>query len=359
MQIALLGAGHIGQSIARWLTQSGDYQITVADHDIESLKRLDAAGIPTRHLSIEDPVALQDFLRNHDAVINALPFFAAITVARAAHAVGMHYFDMTEDVKATQTIAALAKTSKSAFMPQCGLAPGFVGIATHALTQGFDTIDTVKMRVGALPQHPNNSLKYNLTWSVDGLINEYCQPCEAIRDHQPATVMALEGLEHLTVDGVDYEAFNTSGGLGTLCQTLQGKVRTLDYKSMRYPGHHYLARFLIHDLKLGDKPEMLKQCLQDAIPTTTQDMVIVFIAVSGWRNGQYVQDVFTRRIVADTTSALPASAIQIATTAGICAAVDLFRAGKLPQCGFIGQEDVALEDVLKNRFGRAYNATPQ
>ena len=107
-------------------------------------------------------------------------------------------------------------------MPQCGLAPGFISIAAYHLTRLFDKLDAVYMRVGALPQFPSNALKYNLTWSTDGLINEYCNPCEAIHDGRRIDVLPLEGLEHFSLDGVRYEAFNTSGGLGTLCETLDG-----------------------------------------------------------------------------------------------------------------------------------------
>ena len=96
-------------------------------------------------------------------------------------------------------------------MPQCGLAPGFVSIAAHHLTQSFDRLDYVHMRVGALPQFPSNALKYNLTWSTDGLINEYCNPCEAILDGQRIELLPLEGLEHFLLDGVRVRGFQHVG----------------------------------------------------------------------------------------------------------------------------------------------------
>ena len=136
-------------------------------------------------------------------------------------------------------------------MPQCGLAPGFVSIVAHRLTQSFESLDTVHMRVGALPQFPTNALTYNLTWSTDGLINEYCNPCEAIHDGQRMNVLPLEGVEHFSLDGVRYEAFNTSGGLGTLCDTLDNQVRELNYKTIRYQGHRDYMAFLISELRLG------------------------------------------------------------------------------------------------------------
>ena len=369
MRIALFGAGHIGTTIAGLLAACGDYRVTVFDRDPAALAPLANEGIATRVSALATRAAIDDALAGHDAVINALPFDRAIEVAQAAAAAGVHYFDLTEDVAATRAIRALAHDARSALMPQCGLAPGFIGIAAHHLAQGFDTLLDLKLRVGALPVYPNNALKYNLTWSVDGLINEYLHPCEAIHDGAHAELQPLEGLERFALDGVDYEAFNTSGGLGTLCETLAARVRTLDYKSVRYPGHRELMRTLLDDLRLRDDAATLKAMLRRAVPATMQDVVLVFVGASGLRKGALVQDVFVRKVFAragtnaSTTAGTSVvekagdgalSAIQITTAAGVCTAVDLFRAGHLPQRGFIRQEQIALPDFLANRFGAAY-----
>lgn len=359
MRIALLGAGHIGQTIARLLAETGDYRVTVVDKSAAALDKIGVRGIETRVVDTEEATALRDALRGHEAVINALPYHLATLAATQARETGCHYFDLTEDVAATRAIKQLADGAGTAFMPQCGLAPGFIGIVAHHLAMQFETLHEVKMRVGALPAFPTNSLKYNLTWSVDGLINEYCHPCEAIRDGERIDVLPLEGLEHFSLDGTEYEAFNTSGGLGTLCETLEGKVRTLDYKSVRYPGHRALMKVLLEELMLKSDPETLKDIMRRAIPTTMQDVVLVFVTVSGTRRGQFVEEVFARKIFADRSEAHPLSAIQITTAAGICAAVDLFREGRLPQKGFIRQEQVELPAFLANRFGRAYQQSRQ
>ena len=229
----------------------------------------------------------------------------------------------------------------------------------HHLSQKFSSLHEIKMRVGALPAFPTNSLKYNLTWSVDGLINEYCHPCEAIHDGELIEVLPLEGLEHFSLDGTEYEAFNTSGGLGTLCDTLKGRIQTLDYKTVRYPGHCAIMKMLLQELGMKDDQERFKDILRRSIPLTMQDVVLVFVTVSGQRNGNFMQEVFARKIFADRNAQAPLSAIQITTAAGICAAVDLFREGKLPQSGFIRQEQVALPDFLANRFGSAYQQSRQ
>ena len=359
MRIALLGAGHIGHTIASLLADSGDYQVTVVDRSAEALAKLNITNVNHVLTDTSNATALRGALRGQQAVINALPYHLATLAATQALAAGCHYFDLTEDVAATRAIKEMAQGAATAFMPQCGLAPGFIGIVAHHLAQSFDTLQEVKMRVGALPAFPTNSLKYNLTWSVDGLINEYCHPCEAIRDGQNIEVLALEGMEHFSLDGTEYEAFNTSGGLGTLCETLAGRVRALDYKSVRYPGHRDLMKLLLEELQLKDDQETLKTIMRRSIPSTMQDVVLVFVTVSGMRGGALVQEVFARKIFADRSEMRPLSAIQITTAAGICAAVDLFREGRLPQQGFIKQEQVALPDFLANRFGSAYQQSRQ
>lgn len=359
MRITLLGAGHIGQTIARLLAASGDYEVTVVDRSAAALAKLDAGSMHLRVAETADPAALLAVLQGQQAVVNALPYHLATLAASQALQAGCHYFDLTEDVAATRAIKHLAQGAKTAFMPQCGLAPGFIGIVAHHLASSFDSVQEVKMRVGALPAFPTNALKYNLTWSVDGLINEYCHPCEAIRDGKNIDVLPLEGLEHFSLDGTEYEAFNTSGGLGTLCETWAGRVQRLDYKSVRYPGHRDLMKMLLEELQLNQDTETLKNIMRRAIPSTMQDVVLVFVTVSGLRAGSLVQEVFARKIFADRSEAAPLSAIQITTAAGICAAVDLFREGRLPQHGFVRQEEVELPAFLANRFGAAYQQSRQ
>ena len=209
---------------------------------------------------------------------------------------------MTEDIATSHEVRALAGQARNGqiFMPQCGLAPGFVSIAANHLTGCCDTVDSVYMRVGALPQFPTNALHYNLTWSTDGLINEYCNFCQVIHDGRLMEVLPLEGLEHFSLDGIRYEAFNTSGGLGTLCESLEGRVRSLNYKTVRYTGHQALMQFLIGELRLGQRRELLKEILENAIPITLQDVVVIFCTVTGQDNGQLVQISDARKIYQQT-----------------------------------------------------------
>jgi saccharopine dehydrogenase-like NADP-dependent oxidoreductase len=359
-RVLLLGSGKIGRMIADFLHSSGDYSLCVADRDQDALMRLSLAvpGVSTLQVSADDFEGLQRAMGDTEVVISALAYYHNLTVARAALATGASYFDLTEDVGTTREVRLLAAQAKSGqvFMPQCGLAPGFVSVMANDLARHFDRVDAIRMRVGALPQFPSNDLKYNLTWSTDGLINEYCNLCEAIVDNQVREVLPLEGLEHFSLDGVRYEAFNTSGGLGTLCETLSGRVRELNYKTIRYMGHRELAAFLVQGLRLSERRELLKDILEYAIPVTFQDVVIVFCTASGWRRGQLVQLSDARKIYSQSIRGESWSAIQITTAAGVCAMVDLLREGKLAKSGFVRQEEVGLDAFLANRFGAYFEA---
>ena len=290
----------------------------------------------------------------HFAVLSAAPYHLTAGVARAAQAAGVHYLDLTEDVATTRLVKSLAETADRAFIPQCGLAPGFISIVANALAQRFDRLDMVKLRVGALPQFPSNVLNYNLTWSTDGVINEYCEPCEAIVDGRRREVPPMEELEEFSLDGIRYEAFNTSGGLGSLCETLEGRVRNLNYRTIRYPGHCALMKALLIDLRLRDRRHVLKDILEQALPTTMQDVVVILVSVSGWQGDRLVQQTYANKVYGGSVGGRPRSAIQITTAAGICTVLDLLAEGGIPAQGFVRQEDIPLDRFLANRFGRAY-----
>ena len=166
--------------------------------------------------------------------------------------------------------------------------------------------------------------------------------------------MPLEGLEHFSLDGVRYEAFNTSGGLGTLCETLEGRVRELNYRTIRYMGHRDLVRVLVQDLRLGERRELLKDILERAVPITYQDVVVIFCTVTGFRNGEFVQISDARKIYRQDLYGETWSAIQVTTAAGVCAAVDLFVHGQAPRRGFVKQEQIRFEEFIESRFGRLY-----
>ncbi|MEQ8847706.1 saccharopine dehydrogenase C-terminal domain-containing protein [Botrimarina sp.] len=357
LPIAILGAGKIGRAIARYLHTSGHYDVLLGDHVQAALDSVHSeTPVATQRVEVSDTSALAGFLKGRRAVISACSFDLTPPIAMAASEAGCSYFDLTEDVAATRFVRDAASKSKEGqiFMPQCGLAPGFISVLAADLCRQFDELHTVKMRVGALPLYPTNMLKYNLTWSTDGLINEYCNPCEAIRGGRKIDLQPMEGLERFALDGVDYEAFNTSGGLGTLCETLEGKVTDLDYKTVRYVGHHYLMTFLLHGLHFERRRGLLKELMEESIPTTVQDLTLAFCTVTGRRNGRLEQAAIARKVYHGAIAGVPASSIQITTASSLCVAVDLWRLGKLPPTGFVRQEDIRLADFLANEFGEPF-----
>jgi saccharopine dehydrogenase-like NADP-dependent oxidoreductase len=312
-------------------------------------------------LDAADPSQLSSACRRCSTVLSALSYRFNPLVAQVALDTGASYFDLTEDVETAHQVRDIAAHAASGqiFMPQCGLAPGFISVLAYHLTTSFDALESVHLRVGALPQYPSNALKYNLTWSTDGLINEYCNPCQTIHRGHRLDALPLEGVEHLSIDGVEYEAFNTSGGLGSLCDTLEGQVRELNYRTIRYVGHRDLAAFLVNDLRLGQRRELLKDILEQAVPVTFQDVVVIFCTVTGRQEGLLVQRSDARKIYPATVDGQSWSAIQMTTAAGVCAALDLHLAGKLPSSGLVKQEDVDFEQFMENRYGQYYHTQGQ
>ena len=364
-RLILLGAGKIGEAILNLLSHTGDYLITVVDANVQRLAQIDAmsyAGVTTRSADLADPADpshlahLAQLIAGHDVTLSACPYFLTPAIARAAREAGSHYFDLTEDVASTRVVKDLARDAATAFVPQCGLAPGFISIVANDLAGRFDTLRDVRMRVGALPIYPSNALKYNLTWSTDGLINEYCNSCEAIVDGQLRETSALEEIEHFSLDGIDYEAFNTSGGLGSLCESLAGRVSNLNYKTVRYPGHRDIVKMLVRDLQLGlpTRRHILREVLEASIPMTRQDVVLVFVTVCGMRGGRLEQETYAKKIYSQIVNGRLLSAIELTTAAGICAMVDLLLAGHLPQRGLVRQEQASMAAFLENRFGRHF-----
>lgn len=354
--VVVIGAGKIGGAIALMLAEKGDYKIVVADRSAEQLARIERhPAIATMPVDIADRAALVDLLKGKFAVLSAAPFNLTGQIAEAALEAGVHYLDLTEDVATTKKVEQLAQGASTAFIPQCGLAPGFISIVANDLAKRFDSLDSVRMRVGALPQYPSNALNYNLTWSTDGLINEYIEPCEAIVEGKFVTVPAMEEREEFSLDGVTYEAFNTSGGLGTLAKTLEGRVRTMNYRTIRYPGHQAIIKALLNDLNLRNRRDVLKDLFENALPATMQDVVVIFVTVCGWKDGRYLQETYANKVYAGTVAGRTMSAIQITTAAGITTVLDLLGKGKLPAKGFVRQEEIPLSDFLANRFGQAYD----
>lgn len=357
--VLVIGAGKIGSLITFLLAKSNDYQVTLADIQAENYHVKKLSSLPHFNyvqLDANDTQAVSDFIAKHkiQAVISSLPYYCNVPIAKAAAANHIHYFDLTEDVETTEAVLAVSKTAKSAFVPQCGLAPGFISIVANDLMRHFDQLDTVKMRVGALPTNISNALQYSLTWSTEGLINEYGNPCQAIEQGKETDLLPLEGLESIKIDGLTYEAFNTSGGIGSLANSYKGKVENLSYKTIRYPGHCDKIKFLMNDLKLNEDRDTLKRIFENALPKTGQDVVLVYVSVTGKQDGQFIEENYVKKFYPKKIDGQKWSAIQLTTASGICTAVDLVLNQPEKYNGFVKQEQFSLEDLTHNRFGEYY-----
>jgi saccharopine dehydrogenase-like NADP-dependent oxidoreductase len=357
-KVLVLGAGKIGALISGLLGESNAYEVQLADVDsaaAEGVMRAHGlAQVKALGLDATDEAALRRQLQSQpvNAVVSSLPYHCNALVAAAAREHGIHYFDLTEDVEVTRRVSALAQGARSTFVPQCGLAPGFISIAGGELIRHFEALRSVRLRVGALPQHPHNVLKYSLTWSTEGLINEYGNPCEAMADGRAVEVRPLEGLEEIEIDGTLYEAFNTSGGLGSLAHTFGARCESMDYKTIRYPGHCAQMRLLMNDLKLNQDRSTLKRILENAVPQTLQDVVIVYAAVTGMQNGELREENYVSKIYPQIIAGRLWSAIQVSTASGVCAVLDLVLAHPDRYHALVTQETFRLPDILANRFGR-------
>jgi saccharopine dehydrogenase-like NADP-dependent oxidoreductase len=243
-------------------------------------------------------------------------------------------------------------------MPRCGLAPGFICVVGGFVVTKLETVDRVQLRVGAIPRSPNNALGYSCTWSPAGIVNEYLNDCEQLRGGELITVPALEDLETIVIDGSPYEAFTTSGGLGTMCETFAGRVDSLDYKTIRYPGHRHLMRFMLKELGLGEQREEAVRLLADAYPPVRDDVVIVYAAAEGSTGGRSAREEFVRVYRPRMVAGAERTAIAWTTAAGAVGMVELLAQGSLPDSGFICQEDVSLDAFLSTSAGQMLAREP-
>lgn len=351
MKIGIAGAGKIGATIATLLESCGFCKaVLLAD----TRSNIDLKGLKKskfKQVDVKDAAQLARFVGSVDAVVNALPFFLNKSLASACAEAGVSYFDLSEDVNTTNFVRELSGRAKATFMPQCGLAPGAINIVGGSLASSLRDVRLCEMRVGALPGDASNQMKYYLSWSTAGLINEYCQVGDALFNGKPVATMPLDGMERITIDGVEYEAFNTSGGVATMCETFAGKIQEMNYKTMRYPGHRDLMKFLLHDLNLAPRQELVTQIFDQEVPLTENDVVIFYVNVIGRdENGGLKQRSFIKKMRGEVVQGRKLNAIQLTTAAGIVGVLELFAKKKLGT-GFVRQESVSLEDFLSTRWG--------
>src|SRR6266568_3117220 len=309
MRMLVLGAGLQGSACAYDLLQRPEVErVTLADlHPRRAapfLKKKKDKRLVTARLDAKSGPRLRKLMRGHDAVMNALPYYFNYPVAKAAVALGLHCADLggnTEIVQKQKTLHAAAQKKRVSIIPDCGLAPGMVNIIAAEGIKRCGDADSVKIFVGGLPQHPEPPLNYQIVYSLEGALDYYTTPSWVLRDGKPARVDALSELEHVTFPPPvgELEAFHTGGGISTLPWAYEGKVRTMEYKTLRYPGHIGIMR-PIRELGLLDltpvKVKGKEVVPRDAFIATVspkltkpegRDLVALRVEVRG-RNGKTV-----------------------------------------------------------------------
>lgn len=343
MKVQVLGAGTIGSAIARKLCKM-HFDVVVTDILPLNDSKVMALPGPVKYIkeAHSDMVILAPDV---NVVVNAGPYTINYGAILAAALGKVTYFDLSEDRESLDHCRDEAKANKDwTVMPACGLAPGFVSVLAKHMVDNLKEPHAVQIRVGALPPVPDNALHHRPTWSVEGLVNQYLTPGEVLWAGKIQKIDSLRNAVPDFVAGEEVEAFNTSGGIGTLHETLQGtSVQFVEYKTLRWKGHMQVMKLLIQDL--GMTRDELIRVLKRVKPSVN-DLVLVKVGVtekSGITMG-FRQSYFPWN---------GESAIQRLTSAGVCAMVELYREGHLPK-GFVRQEDIGLADFVATESGKEF-----
>jgi saccharopine dehydrogenase-like NADP-dependent oxidoreductase len=344
-KVAVVGLGKVGELVGTLLHLAG-FEVTGID-----LRTPPEAPFRVAPVDVTNAHELAATLATVDAVVSCLPFHLNHIVAQTAAAEGVHYFDLTEDVSTTVRVQGLAARARSVLAPQCGLAPGLIAIVGASLTDGFEDLRSIQLRVGALPQHPTGLLGYAFIWSPEGVVNEYLNDCEVLREGRRKIVPAMSEEEAVVIGGTRLEAFLTSGGLGTMCETFQGRVERLDYKTLRYPGHLDLLRFYFDELLLRERRQLAGEILVHAKPPVDDDIVYLYAAVEGHMRGELFRRQYVRRWLPLEIGGRVWRAISWTTACSACGVVELVADGSLPASGLIRQEDIPLAALLSTTSG--------
>ena len=302
----------MGRAVAYDLSRAEDVELVgLYDFDLElaeEIARKFGNNITTAgkvDAGNEDEVA--EILRDYDACVSAVTYRYNPGLTRAAIASKTHFFDLGGNNEAVASQFAMNEEAKAAdivVIPDCGLAPGMVSVLTAAGIKEFDKVRSVKIRVGGLPQNPRPPLNYQMVFSSEGLINEYWEPVVVLDNGEKRIVNPMTGLEEMEFDGIGkLEAFYTSGGTSTLPDTYRGIIDSLDYKTIRYPGHCQLFKAML-DIGLGSRSEVkvdgvnieprkvFKKVLEKNLSFADPDMVLVRLIFNGVKDGRDMEIVY-------------------------------------------------------------------
>jgi lysine 6-dehydrogenase len=371
MRMLVLGAGRMGLGAVHDLASQPDVtEVTVADADAAKARhvadRVKHGKVKAVQIDVKDNAAVVGLMRGHAAAISCVNYWYNEPLARAAIAAGSHFCDLggNNDVVARELeLDREARAAGVNVIPDCGLAPGMVAVLVAHAVARFEQLDGIHIRVGGLPQDPKPPLDYQLVFSVEGLINEYIEPARTIRDGKIAVVESMTEIESLEFPAPfqRMEAFQTSGGTSTLPDTFLGRVRDLDYKTIRYPGHCVRFKTMIDlglcgsdPIEVGGKSvvprRVFGELLVQNLPHDEPDVVLVRVEVSG-RSGKAAKrlryDIIDRQDPATGLSAM------MRTTAFPASIVALMMArGQTTGKGALPQERCIPPDVFMSELSR-------
>jgi saccharopine dehydrogenase-like NADP-dependent oxidoreductase len=336
--IVIAGTGGMGSAVALLLRELGDFEVDLFLGDADGT-RADLAAAWVREGSDRagevhsfvlplagTNAAFDEALAKSDILLDCLPGKEATRMARLAHQHGLHYANLTEHVKETDEIIELASGADRGFLLQTGLAPGYINVLAMGLYQRFtrecgaEQLETLAMRVGALTRTARPPHFYGFTWSSIGVATEYVEPATVVRDFAVTTRPSLTDRETILIDGEPYEEALTSGGAADLPAYFAGKVRTLDYKTLRYPGHYAWVEELLAEAEGEgeERADFLLRRMEKAVPFADDDVVIIHAAVEGFAaDGSLRRLEETRKVPSRRVGARTLKAIQATTAAGL------------------------------------------
>ena len=373
MNILVLGAGRMGHGAVFDLIHNSPAveRVTVADFDLKKAEAVASAvgtsRVDARQIDASNYDDVVKLMRGRDSVISCVNYWYNVALSKAAIETGANFCDLGGNNYIVDEQLALDTEAKAAginIIPDCGLAPGMVSILAMHGAAKFDSVEEIHIRVGGLPQDPQPPLNYQLVFSVEGLINEYIEVARVIRDGQIIEVESMTEIESLTFDDFPpLEAFQTSGGTSTLPDTFLGKIRELDYKTIRYAGHCEKFKTMM-DLGLCSSDEIVVdfqkvkprkvfgELLQKHLPADGPDYVLVRLDFVGTKGGETKllrydivdkQDEATGMSAMMRTTAFPASII-----AQMMARGDVLSRGATPQETAIDPEKFVTELTRRN-----------
>ena len=360
-QIVIAGAGGMGIAVGLLLRELADFEVDLFLGDVNEERARSAAAWIREGSSRPGEVhsfllpesgtnaAFDEALGRGQILLDCLPGEQAPRMAQRARQHDLHYANLTEHVKETDEIVALAQGANRGFVLQTGLAPGYINVLGHSLFQRFcrehqvDRVNRLLMRVGALTTTVQAPHFYGFTWSTIGVATEYVEPAIVVRDGRKTTRPSLSEVEPLLIDGVVYEEALTSGGAADLPTALDGRVRHLDYKTLRYPGHYAWVEELLQEVPPGeDRADYLLRRMQEIVPFADDDLVVIYAAVEGRGEDGHLRRLETSRLIRPSrVGARVLKAIQGTTAAGLAESARLLLGGEVQGACLQSQIDPA------------------